>query len=90
MLQCVHNELYDIGLYNDEKANDDQKGRASLNADDLIKKHLMYVTPKKNKRICKKIHISFVEAYECACRSIHLPNGKVHYSFCSNHRKNLL
>ena len=38
MLQCVQNELNDIGSYNDEKADDVQKGRASLNANDLIKK----------------------------------------------------
>ena len=37
MLQCVQNELRDSGPYNDEKANNDQKGRASLNADDLMK-----------------------------------------------------
>ena len=36
MLQCIHNELHDSGSYKDEKANDDQKGRASLNADDLF------------------------------------------------------
>ena len=43
MLQCVQNELHDRGSYKDEKAKDDQKGRASLNADDLIeeKKLLM-------------------------------------------------
>ena len=43
MLQCVQNELHDSGLYNDEKANDDQKKRRDLlNADDLIKnKHLI-------------------------------------------------
>ena len=38
MLQCAQNELHDSGSYNDEKANDDQKRRALLNADDLIKK----------------------------------------------------
>ena len=38
MLQCVQNELHDSGSYNEEKANDDQKGRALLNTDDLIKK----------------------------------------------------
>ena len=28
MLQCVQNELHDSGSYNDEKANDDQKGES--------------------------------------------------------------
>ena len=37
MLQCVQIELRDSGSYNDEKENDDQKGRASLNVDDLVK-----------------------------------------------------
>ena len=32
--ECVQNELHDSGSYNDEKT---KKGRASLNADDLIK-----------------------------------------------------
>ena len=41
MLHCVQNELHDSGSYNDEKANDDQKGRVSLNADDLIEKTIL-------------------------------------------------
>ena len=47
MLQCVQNELHDSGSYNDEKANDDQKGRVSLNADDLI----------KNKNLINELHL---------------------------------
>ena len=60
MLQCVQNELYDSGSYNDKKANDDQKGRASLNADDLIKKKILIneltsSSFKKDLQIC--IHV---------------------------------
>ena len=55
MLQCVQNELYDSGSYNDEKANDDQKGRASLNADDLIKNKNL-INELTSSRVLKKIY----------------------------------
>ena len=51
MLLCVQNELHDSGSYNDEKANNDQKG-ASLNADDLIKKNL--INELTSRRVLKK------------------------------------
>ena len=50
MLQCVKN---DSGSYNDEKANDDQKGRASLNADELIK-NFFFINELTSSRVLKR------------------------------------
>ena len=56
MLQCVQNELHDSGSYNDEKANEDQKGRASLNADDLLKNKNL-INELTSSRIKKELQI---------------------------------
>ena len=65
MLQCVQNELHDSGSYNDEKANDYQKGRASLNADDLIKNKNL-INELTSRRVLKKIY-KFQSTLDLCC-----------------------
>ena len=63
MLQCVQNELHGSGSYNDEKTNEDKKGKASLNADDLIKNKNLINVLTSNTVLKKSYKYSYKHAH---------------------------